>query len=1664
VCCIKWVTDTRAQVKVVELLGSAAAYEQADQDKPRRGWGAGRPEHRRRNGWHSPWRAPSTPLPGSAPSEDSEEDEVADDDWHSPRDPASPTTPPGALHRRSARHQLEHAGGDPATNSDQHDAPEEVEVASPAAWTIGEQFGWPWSSSRKHAAAAAKESLNQQQTEPEGVLRSSTPQRSVVSGRSELVHSGGVTLHSEVARQNELINTTISALQQLVDSGSSPRSVAGTPISTRRHRQTELPSTIQRLRELVEPGAHGYAADEWGSRMWTEDEEEDDGEDFLRHSLEPLPTGRACNARCCPRCCRNNGAAQDPFGHSNQRRDAQRSDGSCRGRRCARLRCCGGNRHSWPSEQTHTALDPEDPELADDYGLASDEELDVQPASSRSPCCRCCQRQDHIYRAIADRQRRRQLAAATAARQLQLSVQRHEHDVATHAQGGVPPGHGMELLTQLYILCGFLQQFSLLCSGPALVAWPATGLWATMRQLLHPVAFAANDATPLVGFAVAFALPLMLIVRGISRLWLCDGSELSIMDRRDWVRDAVHAWKWRRRTLLACWVLAPGALGALVLALGRATPWVLPLAGVLCLVCGYVLGQCLGRRHAASHLRRLLSVGAVVSLCVVVALGSLCHLFYVLFAASVRQRSSTVGANSTSSFADKAAGQQTLRLMEFGAAAVAVVVPAVFLMRVFLRGPVLSIIHQWARSSGQMLVTCCGLWSSERVRSATMPSFLLGAWVLVSGIWEASDIYGDSDQSLAHPFTPGVLVICGGSILYGVCALVTGQWMRARWLHQQHSDDLFFNLWAWNEYGVLLFVYVFAHLPASTLSFQYVARGMDQGGAYFIIAWALGSFYVVAPPTIVLLVAIVLRRKAVERPPRRRSGDADGQAMTLAAAGDLLAGTWRVEGKDARNKPVDELIVLECTPSAASATYLRVTGTHAESAHDPFRVRGRVTIDDEEGVCRVQFEQQYVKPTPGASPDDKSDSGRVVSWHGVIDPVDTTRLGGWWTGTYYGIPFTKPFRGRKVEEVSAQEEDGESDSAIVRAVASGRMLSDAQYAQLLRRRVDQLRQEEPQVAAAMPLIGQFRQRFWWALPLQMVQQLVLAAALYVCQDAASRRMAAAVICTGGFALSLSRPYVDRDSNRANSLARLSNLMVLAIAEWLSFERGSVFPLPSAASGYVLLGNSTLAAIAFCVALGFGPAILALCFRCRVRCTFGCICPSRSAELELLSSEFELAARDPTVLERYRQQGLSRFHQPTASCCYLWQNAYLARTRSFNELEMLDLRELGVLPMTTKAALAQALQHWHCRHLRVLHMLLVSPDMDHSLNAEQREVAWQERQLGPTDIAILGGWLCAEPAKQAVRQLDISRNFVFGSTSQQRSPGAAGGKSSEQRLHVVDYDRHGWEALMGVLTQPYSNHLTVLRAADVGMGPGGALLLAKALDHGGLRLLEALDISGNPLLPPLLSDTREEDETAADAATATDSDAADPFMGAAQYGSISAVSARRIWDVLCQSFVGGTLRELHLARVGMDAAALRVLLSALATCRYLQRSGEISTSSSSSSSPVPQSPRRSPVATEGSRVAEKSMATVRTESLDVDADVSGVTPVDGDVVAVPVGVSPMSRLRVLDLAGNPLTDSAPFIAPVGYGTVAGAADDGSESARPCVRCLCVRVGRRPAALL
>ena len=48
----------------------------------------------------------------------------------------------------------------------------------------------------------------------------------------------------------ELINTTISALQQLVDSGSSPRSVAGTPISTRRHRQTELPSTIQRLREL----------------------------------------------------------------------------------------------------------------------------------------------------------------------------------------------------------------------------------------------------------------------------------------------------------------------------------------------------------------------------------------------------------------------------------------------------------------------------------------------------------------------------------------------------------------------------------------------------------------------------------------------------------------------------------------------------------------------------------------------------------------------------------------------------------------------------------------------------------------------------------------------------------------------------------------------------------------------------------------------------------------------------------------------------------------------------------------------------------------------------------------------------------------------------------------------------------------------------------------------------------------------------------------------------------------------------------------------------------------------------------------------------------------------------------------------------------------------
>ena len=100
---------------------------------------------------------------------------------------------------------------------------------------------------------------------------------------------------------------------------------------------------------------------------------------------------------------------------------------------------------------------------------------------------------------------------------------------------------------------------------------------------------------------------------------------------------------------------------------------------------------------------------------------------------------------------------------------------------------------------------------------------------------------------------------------------------------------------------------------------------------------------------------------------------------------------------------------------------------------------------------------------------------------------------------------------------------------------------------------------------------------------------------------------------------------------------------------------------------------------------------------------------------------------------------ARFQHTVRSCCSS------ADTYGLGNLEMLDLRSLGVLEQTTKLELAALLTTARCEHLLTLRVVLVEERANGvalDMTNEGREMPLQNQNLGPDDVQLVAGWLCS----------------------------------------------------------------------------------------------------------------------------------------------------------------------------------------------------------------------------------------------------------------------------------------------------------------------------------
>ena len=1145
-----------------------------------------------------------------------------------------------------------------------------------------------------------------------------------------------------------------------------------------------------------------------------------------------------------------------------------------------------------------------------------------------------------------------------------------------------------DVMSQVFILIAHLQTFALLLFGPALVQWPSE--WLEACSWVRYVTFEMeNVAPPLVAFVLALTLPALVMARAVFRLWLCDDSQFSDMERREWREAHIEQWPKQRNGLIVCWIVAPCVLTATVLA-AEDTGWskfltldhsedLLPVFGTLCCIIGYALGACFGTGYSGPIISRLFSRTALITLCVSMVLALACHLFYLLYYHQTPFQSAQMGSawsNSTGMLTS--ADDRGIRVLRYLAASVIIALPTVFgVRRCFRSFDFVSLAVRWTRETHETVMTCCGLVPyDERMRSAMVPSVLLGAWIFVSGIWDVPD---EHLAELQHPFAAGACTIAVGCVMYGLISLGTGSSLLRLWREKRLrniDEDIFFKRWAFREFSVLVVLFFVAHVPAMALSLHYISIGYAGAPVLNVVAWFAGPFYVAMPAIVVAIAASNLRRRVLLEYALAATGPS-----RLRKAVRTLTGRWRVVGRDVHGRHVIETVILRCTTQKIDGGERKIVveGSPDElderAEHEPFTLMdGELT--EERGVVRVRFTQQYY--TQVKSADHDPETGAAASYVTQANEEDTTvwdatlthchchgndstpRLHGWWSGNYKQIPFHRRFHASKTVSDAPLTSDSAAfrDSVQTSAVeeAPGHVsdvitdLTDDEYEAALMAGVTNTYASEPHVASAMPLVNQFKQTAWMMMPLQIVEQTTIASVLYGCPRELRLRVCTAIMVTGWLFTVVYRPYRSADANWTIALARTSNLLLVLLG--LSIDQRV---LSAQAGLYLLFGDLCLMGL---ILLGsFAPMRLLSASVQRCHQVRRGIAETR----ELFADDVATAMSDSSTLEYWQRQRsvegqpLARFQHTVRSCCHQVDRYAL------DNLEMLDLRSLGVLEQHTKRELAALLCTARCEHLLTLRAVLVEDRANGvtlDVTNEGRQMPLQNQNLGPDDVQLVAGWLCSRVPAEKLASVDLSRNFVFGrkdlhcgeefspmGTPLRQSVRTAGvdvGRSGDlqMRVHTVDECQTGWTDLTAALQESGVGSLIL---CGIGMGPIGLRSLAKALLDG-LRCLETLDLSEN-----YLRDSRE--------------------IGSGK-GSVSL----KAFSAFCHALVGTGVKRLDLACCGIDAAALGFL-------------------------PEP------PVDAAGVKSAK---------------DLSAATG-----ARYPLSNSPVLQLRSLNLRGNPLTNSEPY---------------------------------------
>ena len=868
--------------------------------------------------------------------------------------------------------------------------------------------------------------------------------------------------------------------------------------------------------------------------------------------------------------------------------------------------------------------------------------------------------------------------------------------------------------------------------------------------------------------------------------------------------------------------------------------------------------------------------------------------------------------------------------MRFLAVSVAIVLPAVLGARACLRrSNMIALAVEWTHASHKTVMTCCGVVPYDaRMRSAMLPSSLLGSWIFVSGIWDVPDgalnVYGQ----LRHPFGAGACAIAAGCVLYGLISLGTGARLLRLWRNKRLSntdEDLFFKRWAFREFSGLLLAYFVTHVPAMVLTLKHISAGFSAAPVLYIMAWVMGPFYVLLPTIFAAMAAFNLHRRVLQQ---HGSAEPDGIRGEAIKA---LDGRWRVDGRDARGVQVTETIRIRCRAvlTESGRTYTVVDGEQDDAGDaEPFQLMHGQLIEDE-GEFRVQFEQCYSTKhldveTGGSAQSmrDGSDDSTTL-WSATLTTGHASdsrpRMNGWWSGQFKQSDFSNRFHATKLassqagaanDQSFAKNDSAETDTTV--------RLSEGEYAQALASQLSEMQKCEPHTAAVLPLISQFRQGCWWAMPVQMAEQVAIASILFGSGHHARQVVCVSVLVAALVLACFNRPYVSLVANCTSIAGRLSNLAFILLGALL--DHGVIV---ENVGYYLFWSNTALTCLMFFASLG--P--MRLVSSCRKRCQQ---LRRNTAETKLVfAEELELAMNDQALLEwwssRSSSEGepLARFHQPITSCC-----PQPTSDLGLHNLEMLDLRELGVLPSHTKRSLAVLLAQARCPHLLVLkaHLVDAQPSTTLDVTTEGRQALLQNQQLGPEDMLIVAGWLRARVPATKLTKLDLSHNFAFGKETAQL---AKDGDTVPGVVHAVDSEQLGWTHLAAALQGSCVSSLTL---RGTGMGAGGQRTLGTALLDG-LRMLERLDLAENPLRVHRSDSTLQ------------------AFSG------------------LCHSLVGSAVRELSVARCGLDAAALDFLAHV---------------------------------------------------SVDADGAVSTQAP------RWSLANSPVRSLRSLDLSGNQITDSQPFV--------------------------------------